>query len=45
MNRLGLQLPPGLDSDIHLSVKNIKTETDLGQSIPPPSTIGDWKYP
>ncbi|TCH94333.1 LPD38 domain-containing protein [Pasteurella multocida] len=33
MNRLGLQLPPGLDSDIHLSAKNIKTETDLSQYI------------
>lgn len=35
MNRLGLQLPPRLDSDIHLSVKNIKTETDLSQYIQP----------
>lgn len=45
MNRLGLQLPPELDSDIHLSVRNIKTKTDLSQSIPPTYTIGGCKYP
>lgn len=45
MNRLGLQLPPGLDSDIHLSTNDIKTKTDLSQSIPPTSTTGGCKYP
>ncbi len=45
MNRLGLQLPPGLDSDIHLSAKNIKTKIGLSQSILPTSTIGGCKYP
>ncbi|MEB3464736.1 hypothetical protein ROZ63_00060 [Pasteurella multocida] len=45
MNRLGLQLPPGLDSDIHLSAKNIKTKIGLSQSIHPTSTTGGCKYP
>lgn len=37
VNRLGLQLSPGFDSNMNLSARNVKTETDLSQYQNPQS--------
>lgn len=37
VNRLGLQLSPGFDSNTNLSARNVKTETDLSQYQNPQS--------